>query len=46
MVIRISFFIKERSIQTNMEKNDDIFSAYSLKICQVDEKSNVSETFF
>lgn len=29
-----------------MEKNDDIFSVSSLKICQVDEKSNVSENVF
>lgn len=29
-----------------MEKNDDIFSECSLKICQVDEKSNVSENVF
>lgn len=29
-----------------MEKNDDIFSVCSLKVCQVDEKSNVSENVF
>lgn len=45
MAMRISFFINDRSILTNMEKNDDIFSVCLLKIRQVDETSNVSETF-